>query len=65
MDPTNCISFCNIIRAVEDGIAKVHYNSRFAAADEHWENWDAFCRNVAFDPLLVSYRDLLPILNAF
>ena len=35
------------------------------AADGHWNKWAYFCARVALDPLLVAYKDPVPILNAF
>ena len=54
-------SFCNAAEEISEGLS----TSKYAATDRHWEKWAALCKGVALNPLLVSYRDLVPILNAF
>ena len=39
--------------------------SRSASTDTHWTIWSTFCANVALTPLLLSYRDHIPILSTF
>ena len=38
---------------------------RATATNGHWTKWAYFCARVDLDPLLVAYKDPVPILNAF
>ena len=38
---------------------------RATSAYCHWTKWEYFCARVALDTLLIAYKDLVPILNAF
>ena len=38
---------------------------RSTAADGHWTKWAYFYTRVALDPILVAYKDPVPILDAF
>ena len=38
---------------------------RATAADVHWTKWAYFCARVDLDPLLVTYKYPVPILNTF
>ena len=38
---------------------------RSTAADSHWTKWAYLCARVALDPLLIAYKDPVPILNVF
>ena len=57
--------FIHSFRAAADDVAEGLTASRTASADTHWAQWHTFCVRVALDPLLVSYRDPVPILNTF
>ena len=50
--------------ATEDILEGLSFG-RSTAADGHWTKWDYFCARVALDPLLVAYKNPVPILNAF
>ena len=65
VDPVNHNSFCDSFCAVADDIAKGLSTSRSAAANGIWLNWTALYRDVDLDPLLILYRDLFLLLNAF
>ena len=51
-------SFCAATEAIAEGISA----SRAASDDTHWTICSVFCANVALDPLLLLYRDTIPIL---
>ena len=57
--------FCNTFRAATEDIAEGLSTGRACAADGHWKKWAKFCSRVALDPLLVGYKDPVPILNIF
>ena len=63
--PTKHTRFCNSFCAASDNISEGLSTSRAAAADVRWEKWAAFCRYVALNPLSISHRDPVPILNDF
>ena len=65
MYPAKRTHFRNIFRTVADNITKGISTSRAATAFGHWEKWATFFREVSLNPLLVLYRDPVPILNAF
>ena len=50
---------------MEDNINEGLSDIISSAVDGHWGNCAAFCRDGALNPLLVFYRDLVPILNVF
>ena len=50
--------------ATED-IREELYFCQATAADVHWTKWAYFCARATLDPLLVTYNDPVPILNAF
>ena len=56
-----CNSFCAAAHDISEGVSA----SRFAAANGNWKKWAKFCQYMALDPLLVLYRDLVPIFNNF
>ena len=64
-DPAKCTSFCDISCSMMYNNIKSLSISRSTAVDGHWDKWDAFCWDTALSPLLVSYRNLVPILNDF
>ena len=41
------------------------YVGRSTAADGHWTKWAYFCTRLALDPILVAYKDPVPILDSF
>ena len=57
--------FCNTFCAATEYIANGLYTGRAYAADGHWTKWANFCSRVALDPLLIGYKDPVPILNIF
>ena len=63
VDPYNRARFCNSCCAVANNIAKGA--SRYATANGHWKKWAEFYQDMAFEPLLVSYQDLVRIINTF
>ena len=63
VDPPNCTRFRNSFRAAADYITKGLSTRRAAAANGNLENWAEFYRDMALDPLLISYRDPAPILK--
>ena len=54
-------SFSTSTEGIREGFSVV----RSTAADGHWTKWAYFCTRVALDPLIVAYKDPVPILNAF
>ena len=65
VDTTKCTCFHNIFRAVVDDISEGIYDIQYAATDGHWVKCSKFLMDVSLDPLLISYRDIVSILNAF
>ena len=65
MDPTKCTRLRDSFRAVADIIYEGLSTRRSAVANMHWTKWAMFCRDVALEPKLVLYRDLIHIINAF
>ena len=65
VDPADCTCICNSFHTAEDDIVKSLSASRANSANGNWEKWAAFLRDMALEPLLVSYRDPVPILNTF
>ena len=63
VDPSKRASFCDSFRATVHSIAEGISASQSTAADGHWTKWAEFCQDMVLDPLLIPYRDLLPILN--
>ena len=57
--------FCNTLCSATEDIAKGLSTGRACTADGHWTKWSNFCSRVAFDPLLIGYKDPVPILNIF
>ena len=57
--------FCNTFCAATEDIAKGLSTGRACSADGHWTNWANFCSRVALDPLLIGYKEHVPILNIF
>ena len=65
MDPNKRTNSHTRFRAAsDDTINGLSYNQD-TATNEHWSNWAAFCKNVTLNPLLISYRDLVPVLYSF
>ena len=63
--PTKRNHFQDSFRAVADDITKGLSTIRSTVADGKWVKWDALCRYVDLNPLLVLYREPVPILNTF
>ena len=65
MDPTHqqffLCSFCAASEAITNGLSA----SRAASANTHWAIWSAFCTRVALDPLILLYKEPIPILVKF
>ena len=57
--------FCNTFCAATEDIAEGLSTGQACAADGHWTKWANFCSRVALDPLLIGYKDPVPILNIF
>ena len=41
------------------------YFIQVSTGNGQWEKWSEFCRDVALNPILVSYQDPMPILNTY
>ena len=54
-------SFSTAAEDIQEGLSAV----RATATNGHWTKWEYFCARVALDPLLVAYKDHVPIFNAF
>ena len=54
-------SFCAVTEAIVEGLSA----SRAYSINNHWKIWSAFFANVALNPLLLSYKDPIPILDTF
>ena len=65
MEPGKYTGFRDIFCAAVDDITKGLSTIRATVADGKWVKWDAFCRYVDLNPLLVLYRDPVPILYVF
>ena len=58
---TKCIHCHDNLHAMADDITEVISTSQSSFADWNWEKWDKFCRDVDLNPLLILYRDPVPI----
>ena len=65
VDPAAQTRFWNSFRIATEDIREGLYVGQATAADGHWTKWAYFCARVALEPLLVAYKDPVPILNAF
>ena len=65
VEPTAQTSFWNSFSAPKEYIREGLSVGRATAADGHWTKWAYFCARLALDPLLVVYKDPVPIFNAF
>ena len=54
-------SFSTATEDIREGLSV----GQATAADDHWTKWSYFCARVTLDPLLVAYKDPVPILNTF
>ena len=63
--PSKWARFCDSFRNKAHDIAEGLSASQASAANARWRKWAEFCWDMALDPLLVPYRDLVPILNTF
>ena len=64
VEPVNRTRFRNIFRDLTDDISKGLSTGRTVADDGHWAKCSSFFRYVYLNPPLVSYRDLVPIIDA-
>ena len=65
VDPAAQTRFWNCFSTATKDIREGLSVGRATAADCHWTKWAYFCARVALDPLLVTYKDPVPILNNF
>ena len=65
VDPASQTRFWNSFITVTEDIRAGLSVGRATATDGHWTNCAYFCARVALDPLLVAYKEPVPILNAF
>ena len=65
LDTTARDRFCNTFCVATEDIAKGLSTGRACAADGHWTKWANFCSRVDLNPLLIGYKDPIPILNIF
>ena len=65
VDPATQTRFWNSFSTATEDIREGLSVGRATAADVHWTKWAYFCTRVALDPLLVAYKDPVPILKAF
>ena len=63
--PSKPARFCDSFRTVVHSISEVLSSSRAAVANGHWMKWAELCLDMALYPLLILYRDPVPILNTF
>ena len=56
-----CNTFCTAMEYIAEGLS----TGQSCAADGHWTKWENFCSRVALDPLLIGYKEPVPILNIF
>ena len=49
------------MKSIAEGLSA----SRADPGNTHWTIWSALCTNVDIDPLLLSYKDRIPILATF
>ena len=54
-------SFSALTEDIREGLSV----GRATTSDGHCNKWAYFCARMALDPLLVTYKDPVPILNAF
>ena len=59
------VRFCNTFCAATEDIAEGLSTGRAYAADGHWTKWANFFSRVPLNPLLIVYKDPVPILNIF
>ena len=57
--------FCDSFSALTEDIREKLYVGQATAADVHWNKWAYFYARVALEPLLVAYKDPVPIFSAF
>ena len=65
MDPAAQTCLWNSFSTATEDIRAGLSVGRSTAADSHWTKCAYLCARVALDPLLVAYKDPVPILNAF
>ena len=65
VDPVHQHCLMCSFRAATEAIANGLSDSRPTSTNNHWTIWSAFCANMASDPLLLSYKDPIPILATF
>ena len=65
VDPDAQTHFCDSFSALTEDIQEGFSVCRATAADGHWTKLVYFCARVALDPLIVIYKDFVPIINTF
>ena len=65
VNPVQKRRFLRSSRAATEVIVKGLYDSRSASSNTHWTLWSAFCANVTLNPVLLLYKDPIPILATF
>ena len=65
VDPIRCNCFRNSYRTAADDIAEGLSLICVASSNDHWETWSYFFEVLSLVPLIISYQDPFPILNAF
>ena len=56
---------CNTFCAATEDIAESLSTGQSCAADGHQTKWANFCSRVSLNPLLIGYKEPVPILNTF
>ena len=65
VDPTAQTCFGNSFSTATEDIREGLSAGQATAANSHWTKWAYFCAMVSLDPLLVAYKDPVPIINPF
>ena len=65
MCPSKRTCFRNSFFTAADNISEGLSTGISVVDNGHWIKWDMFCRDVYLETLLVLYRYLAPIINAF
>ena len=65
VDPATKTHFWDSFSASTEDIQEGLSVGRATTANIHWTKWAYFCARVVLDPILVAYKDPVPILNAF
>ena len=65
MDSIKCQCLSNSFPAVAEDISKELFSSHATSSDGHWTKWSDFCGAKDLDPLIVSRKYPVTILNDF